>query len=616
MKFISTPLLFFFLFLFTGSIYASPPTTINDHKTDSTYYYLELAKFNVIQDIELTLSYLNRAEKFLVENPDTKLEGILDLHYGVAYYIKGNYDKSLAYFINAENIFTKTEDKIYLSRAYNGIGLIQQAVDRHEEAIIYFQKAIDSLPQHSSLIGNYDLNIGISLIELGKYDEAKTYVDNAYELKNKDQHDETLYQVLNRKAELLYLKGNYKESKLTYENILSNSEFLSNWEKSFANAGLAEVYLSLNELELAEYYALKSFNYAKAINSFWDINRNAGILSKVYSKLGKEQDQKYYKNIKKQYEDSLYNRTKISDVNLLQLKQKEKENLILTRQKEKSENKLFIIYILLILLLIKTTLALFFLVKLRKSDKEKTILNKQLLESNEQLIAINNGNHKMFSILSHDLRSPVSSMLQLVELLKENAFSEKEQQEVLGEMHLQLTSTSLMLQNLLKWAGEQMENTKLNLKEVNLVEKVKEVMGVYYVIAKNKKIKVKHEPPLGDDLWVIADEAHLNVILHNIISNAIKYTPENKTVRLHYSKENEICFYVFNEGQPISEKKIKEIEDKSIRLESEKGTSNEYGTGLGLLLVKQYLKPNNATLSIQPIQDKGTQFKLCFKKAN
>ena len=59
-------------------------------------------------------------------------------------------------------------------------------------------------------------------------------------------------------------------------------------------------------------------------------------------------------------------------------------------------------------------------------------------------------------------------------------------------MHLQLTSTSLMLQNLLKWAGEQMENTKLNLKEVNLVEKVKEVMGVYYVIAKNKKIKVKH----------------------------------------------------------------------------------------------------------------------------
>ena len=127
---------------------------------------------------------------------------------------------------------------------------------------------------------------------------------------------------------------------------------------------------------------------------------------------------------------------------------------------------------------------------------------------------------------------------------------------------------------------------------------------------------MKHEPPLRDDLWVIADEAHLNVILHNIISNAIKYTPENKTVRLHYSKENEICFYVFNEGQPISEKKIKEIEDKSIRLESEKGTSNEYGTGLGLLLVKQYLKPNNATLSIQPIQDKGTQFKLCFKKAN
>ncbi len=613
MKFTSTLLLIFFLFLF--AFITSAFAVDREHKTDSTYYYLDLAKSSSKQDIELTLSYLNKAERYLAENPDAELEGTLDFYYGVAYYIKGNYDKSLNYFIYAENIFRKAKDEVNLSKAYNGIGLIQQAIDRHEEAIQYFQKAIDNTPKYSHSLSKFNLNIGISLIELERYDEVETYIDRAYKLAKKYKYEEIFYQILNREAQLLYLNKNYTEAKLAYENILSNPKFLSNWEKSFAHAGLAEVFLGLDELERAEDHALKSFNYAKAINSFWDINRNANVLSKIYLKLGQEESRKYYTTIKQQYEDSLYNRTKISDINLLQLKQKEKENLLLIREKEKSENKLLIIYILLILLAIKTSLALFFLYKLKKSHEEKTTLNKQLLESNEQLVAINNGNNKMFSILSHDLRSPISSMLQLIELLKENAFSEKEQKEVLGEMHLQLTSTSLMLQNLLKWAGEQMENTKVNLKEVDLIEKVKEVMGVYYGIAKNKKIKLKHELPTQKELMVKVDEAHLNVILHNIISNAIKYTPENQTVNLYYSIEENICFYVFNEGEPISEKKVKEIEDKTIRLESEKGTSNEYGTGLGLLLVKQYLKPNSATLSIAPIPNKGTQFKICFKKA-
>lgn len=454
--------------------------------------------------------------------------------------------------------------------------------------------------------------MGICYIELRAYSKAQNFIAKAYNFAEENNDVNLLHQSLNRQAQLEFLNHNFDEAQKAYEDLLSGKMLLSNWEKSFAYAGLAEVFLSKNKIEAAEKNALEALKYSKEINSFWDIHRSASILHKVYLQTGDENNKSYYNGLKNQYEDSLYNRSKVRDINLLQLEQKEKENLLLAQEKEKSESNLFIIKILLGLVVVITFLVLIVLFQLRKTNKEKSRLNKELIKSNNQLIDINEGKNKMFSILSHDLRSPIASMLQLIELLKEGAFSEEEQKEVLGEMHLQLTSTSLMLQNLLKWASSQMENNEVNIVEVNLVEKVNEAVGVYNIIAKSKNIALLHEA-VQERILLYADEAHLNVILHNLISNAIKYTPEHQEVKISYSVNKKVCLNIFNAGKPITQEKIKEIEDKDAQLASEKGTLNEYGTGLGLLLVKQYLKPNNATLTITPIAEKGTEFRICFK---
>jgi len=104
-----------------------------------------------------------------------------------------------------------------------------------------------------------------------------------------------------------------------------------------------------------------------------------------------------------------------------------------------------VVEILLVLVVVKTIIALFSLFKLRNANKQKSKLNRELEIKNTQLKNINKSKDKMFSILSHDLKSPISSLLQLIELLKEGAFTEEERKDVLNKMHLQLTSTSLML---------------------------------------------------------------------------------------------------------------------------------------------------------------------------
>lgn len=583
--------------------------------SDSTLYYLKRTKVYLQQDISVALDHLGQAEKFQQNYPDPTHQATLEFYYGTAYYIKGNYKKSLNYYLKAEKGFREVNDKLNLAKAYNGIGLIQQAIDRHKEAIVYFKKAINTSPANSSVKAAFLLNMGISQIELKNYETASEYINKAHGLAKDMNYQKVLHPILNRKAQLLYLKNNFTEAKLAYNNILKDHDHLNTWEKSFAYAGLAEVYLDENLLEEAENTAFKSLNYAKKINSFWDIHRSTHLLAEIYTVMGDSVKYNFYSSLEKQYQDSLYNRANLSDINLLQLKHQEQQNEILANEKKKSEDTLLIIKILFLLVVIKTILAILILIKLKKANKQKSELNARLVASNEQLRAINQGKNKMFSILSHDLRSPIASMLQLTELLKEDAFSKEEQKEVLGEMHLQLTSTSLMLQNLLKWASSQMENNEVNIVKLNLVEKVKGVVDIYHIIAKNKNISLLHEI-LHDEIFIKADEAHLNVILHNLVSNAIKYTPAQEEVKISYSINEHTCLNVFNAGEPISKEKIEEIENKDARLASEKGTLNEYGTGLGLLLVKQYLRPNQAKLTITPIKEKGTEFRICFKRLN
>ena len=581
---------------------------------DSIQYYLEQAKQKYQDNFQEALVSTQLAEKIAVENNYDDVPEI-NFTYAGLFYVNGNYSNSLKYFLKAVSGFKNHNDVVGESKSYAGIGLIQQAIDRHEVAILYFDKAISLIEDDKFLLSSYYFNKSISYLELHNLRKAKQFLDRSHKFAVESNRKGVLHKIKNRKAQLLFLERKFEKSKQAYQDLLSNSKELSNWEKSFAYAGLAEVNLALEQFSQAEKNALKAYRYAKITNSYWDLERNTGILSDIYQKIGDTIKRDFYAEENIEYRDSLYNDKQLDQINLLQLEYQEEENKLLSYQKAASEKKLMIIKILFIIVVVKTIIGLVFFLRLRKANRQKSLLNKELSIKNEQLNKINQSKNKMFSILSHDLKSPMSSLLQLIELLKEGAFSEEEQKEVLKEMHMQLSSTSLMLRNLLKWATNQMENNEVNLKKVDLIDKVNEVVDVYFVIARNKNVTIAHESNGLKQLLIYVDPAHLSVILHNLLSNAVKFTPENDLIKISYAEqEKNACLKIFNAGEPIKENKITEIKTNQTKIVSEFGTFNEHGTGIGLLLVKQYLLSNNATLEINPIEGKGTEFVICFQK--
>jgi signal transduction histidine kinase len=250
-------------------------------------------------------------------------------------------------------------------------------------------------------------------------------------------------------------------------------------------------------------------------------------------------------------------------------------------------------------------------------QKNKTILEQNDLISrrNKELDELNKTKVRLFSILSHDLRSPIGSIEQILQMIKEGDFSDEEKIDLLDEMLVQVSGTSQMLHNLLHWANSQMDGDRVNFEDVSLPNKIEKVLGAHYFAINNKGITLTHVVPQNLP-QITADIGQLSVILHNLLSNAIKYTREGKEIKITYLERAEkVLLKIKDGGEGISPGKIREIMSFSTRLSSEVGTRMEMGTGLGLLLVKQFLQLNKAEMEIDSYPGEGAEFTISFLKS-
>ncbi|MDT0644696.1 tetratricopeptide repeat protein [Zunongwangia sp. F363] len=617
----------FIIFLWSSILSASArESTVSD----SINLYLDQAQGVMYNNVSAALLFLEKAEA-LAENSGEDLRAKVAHNFAVAYYIKGDYDASLEFYLKTLQLYRVTNNKIGIAKCLIGQGLIQQGIDRHREAISFFEQAIKAYKKAgaSEDANPAFLNIAISQIEEGKLNAAEENLHKAIALSKKAGRRDVEHLSLNKLGQVAFLRGNLDKAVSYYYQVLENGEEPNNWEKSFAYAGLAEAYLKQDKIIAARENALKAVDYANGVESLWDLERNTLILAEVYAAGGEMA--KAYKELKlnKKYKDSLYNQQKLREINLLQLESRESENERLQAENDLVEQKLFINSSITIALAIAVVFLVLLFVLFRKNARQKAQFtralksrNKTILEKNElisrrnkELDVSNSAKDRLFSILSHDLRSPLASIQQLLELIKAGGVSQEEQKALLDEMLIQVNGTSAMLQNLLHWANSQLDGNKVKPEEVVLPEKVKKIQTAYFLAAKNKDIDIVHEEPV-DAPVVWADRGHLSVIIHNILSNAIKFTRKGRKIKIFYREAGERIFlHIFDGGEGISEEKIEEIKGFASRMLSQVGTDMELGTGIGLLLVKQFLELNNGQLEINTFPGKGSEFIVSFPKA-
>ncbi|MDD4608639.1 MAG: PAS domain S-box protein [Bacteroidaceae bacterium] len=236
-------------------------------------------------------------------------------------------------------------------------------------------------------------------------------------------------------------------------------------------------------------------------------------------------------------------------------------------------------------------------------------------KSEEQLKQLNATKDKFFSIIAHDLRGPIGSMMQIAELLSEkDSLNEEDLDNFLHTQKELSANTFQLLENLLNWARYNRNQMQFNPQKINLNKIIKENKISVRFQAKQKNITVITD--FRETFEAFADEDMVKLIIRNLLSNALKFTNIGGTVKIDIQKKPDALeIRVADSGAGISSENIQKVLSDNDFF-STKGTNNEKGTGLGLKLCKSYITQNRGTFNIQSELNVGSVFSFTLPLVN
>ncbi len=241
------------------------------------------------------------------------------------------------------------------------------------------------------------------------------------------------------------------------------------------------------------------------------------------------------------------------------------------------------------------------------TERKKT--EDALIKSEKELSQANATKNMFFSVIAHDLKGPIGSFTQLLNLLKENFndISNDEKLDYLNILTRLSSKTNNLLEDLLLWAQIQMNTLEFSIKSVNLKTLIQNPIGIVEEKAREKNIEIKTQI---DDLNVDINAASIKTVIRNLLSNSIKFSHKNSQIEINskiLKDSNTIEISIKDNGVGIPKENI----DKLFKIEtsfSTYGTEKEKGTGLGLILCKELVEKNGGTIRVESEEDSGSTF--------
>ncbi len=278
-------------------------------------------------------------------------------------------------------------------------------------------------------------------------------------------------------------------------------------------------------------------------------------------------------------------------------------------------NVIFLLATLMVLLIGLLAIGMYYYKRKKQLNHQLQKTNDEILDQKEiisqqaeNLKQLNSSKDRIMGILGHDLRTPVMNLRSLVTLANEDIISQKEFQELLKTLVPALNAAELTLNNLMKWSDSQKTTSKIVSLPVDLLQILQEVETIFQYPLEQKNLQLIYE--INTTGKAIADENHLKAILHNLVSNAIKFTPFNGLIRLSvYTKDEKLFVEVQDTGMGMK----KEVVDNLFNLNggfTTRGTNGENGTGMGLQLCHELATRNAGEIWASSTLGQGTTFYL------
>jgi signal transduction histidine kinase len=239
--------------------------------------------------------------------------------------------------------------------------------------------------------------------------------------------------------------------------------------------------------------------------------------------------------------------------------------------------------------------------------------NELLEKQNQKLAKANKNRDRLFSIIAHDLRSPIYALQSMINIMEESNLSAEEIKMFTIQINKDLKNTTQLLENLLLWAKSQVEEIKGKEEEINLKLLIESKLSLFYSQLTAKKIILENQ--IGEGIYVLADANMIGIVIQNLLSNAIKfsYIGGRLIMSMENHGENFIKISISDTGIGISKDKQAKIFDKDTYF-STQGTQGEKGTGLGLLICKEFVQKSGGEIWVKSEEGKGSMF--CFTLKN
>ena len=509
-------------------------------------------------DYKTAISALDETLKQLELIPNNVLRARTLMQTGMVYFFQKKWDEALYFYQQALSAAEELKNKEGISIAYNNIANIYQKQHQPKQAFEYYSKALEIQREiaDSASMCNCLMNIATNHLEQNQLKEVSAPLNEALDIAKRIGDNEIIA--------LCYMHLGVLYSKTGEMNKVAG--MLKQAEELALDTGYERVRQEI-------------------LHTASDIYSEAGAYKLAYEYLIKSQT----------LSDTLINRQMLEKTQEFEIRYKSKENetevaLYKLKLKTLHQQQTFLAVILLLLIILIVSL----------------IINRQRnRKQNRKLKDLNETKDKLFSIISHDLKSPAIAQKVAIDTMIQHA--DKYDEETLGLLSSfsnAAESQLSLLQNLLNWANLQTGKMTYTPMPFNLCESVAKSIDLYTVSAKNKRLQFVSEMP--GNCMVRADRQMINTVVRNLLNNAVKFSKPEETIRVAITSHDSYTrISVIDNGVGMPQQQIDEllVDGKST---SKDGTHGEKGSGLGLIICKELLERNNSRLEIESSENKST----------
>jgi len=596
----------------TASYYSSIGTTyleLNNYKK-SLEYYLKSLEISKELDEEEAIASLYRS-------------------IGNVYSEITSYEAALNYYLDALEIYKKLNNQPGLSAMYNNIGIIYQNFKENDKALVYFQKSLDieiNLDNEAGQSTAYN-NIGTVHDDLGNKSKALEYYNKSLEIDKKFNSEEGISTALNNIGLIHIDIGDYKKAySFLNQSLEINKKRKDNFSIANNYNNLAKLSIRQKKYTEAKNYLSTSIAISQQIDAKELLIEAYDFLYIIYSEENNFQKALEYFKLYAEMNDSIFSKEANNRIAEMSIKYEteniESENELLRKNNEihllqlKRQKNLQRYWIAFTILILALTILGFSQVRLKKKtndlleskNNQLKDANNRLSSSEKNLKELNATKDKFFSIIAHDLKNPFQALLGFSETLytRHNELSGNEIKEYSKIIYESSQNLFNLLGNLLQWSKSQLGSIKMAPEKLNLSNILEEATSLLTLPAEKKNIKLRNNIPYN--FTVFADKHIVSTVLRNLVSNAIKFTNEGGEISISSEiKNNEALISVVDNGLGIKPENL----DKLFKIDysySTKGTNNEQGTGLGLILCKELVEENNGKIWCESTYGKGSTF--------